>query len=157
MPRASRNVLNRREEVQYGALLNAKQEAGLGEYQGRSWPGFHHHLAMVWLALTWLHLYRRPLPPPEHPAISIAPSPPSTDPGAPSSPRLYLRLLAGLVSVLPAARAPAALPLPRQIWESVQDVRRRLMAWFRAVIHLELLLAGVRPAIPLLGPLPSGP
>lgn len=138
---------------------NAKQEVGLGDYQGRSWTGFHHHLAMVWLSMTWLHLFRRPLLPlPDEPQASPAPSPSAPDPAErPSTSRLCLSLPTGAVFALLAVRALYALPLPRQVWESVQQVRRRLDSWFRAVIHLELLLAGIRPRIPPLAQLPLSP
>ena len=53
-----------RARVERNSYENAKREVGLGDYQGRSWPGFAHHMAMVWLALTWMERLRFPLPPP---------------------------------------------------------------------------------------------
>lgn len=154
-------LAHRRPIIERYSYENAKQEAGLDQYQGRSWPGFHHHLAMVWLALTWLHLHRRHLPSPPTPATPApteAAHAPSTRPrpDQPSQPCLALPTGA-TVPVLLAARAPIPLPLPRQVWESVQAVRRRLIAWFRAVTHLELSSAPCRPPLPDLCPLPLGP
>ena len=146
--------------MQYGALLNAKQEAGLDEYQGRSWIGFHHHLAMVWFALTWLMLQRRPLPPPPLSAASSssdtpAPAPPPTEPPSlPASP-VPLPLAGGTaVPVVVAIPAPSPLPLPRQLWESVQEVRRRLIEWFAGMRFREHLFAalGIARSAALLRP-----
>jgi hypothetical protein len=54
-------VAHRRPRVERYSYENGKGEAGWSDYQGRSWPGFHHHLAMVMLALTLLTLQRQPL------------------------------------------------------------------------------------------------
>jgi SRSO17 transposase len=36
-----------------------KGELGLDHFEGRSWPGFHHHAAMTFLASGFLALERR--------------------------------------------------------------------------------------------------
>ena len=41
------------------ALRNAKSEAGMGDYQLRLWLGWHHHMAMVMLAMLFLFEVRR--------------------------------------------------------------------------------------------------
>lgn len=41
------------------ALRNAKSEAGLGGYQLRIWQGWHHHMAMVMLAMLFMFEVRR--------------------------------------------------------------------------------------------------
>lgn len=37
------------------ALQDAKQQGGLGEYQVRSWRGWHHHTALVIMANAFSH------------------------------------------------------------------------------------------------------
>jgi SRSO17 transposase len=49
------------------ALQNAKQDVGLGDYPGRGWRGWHHHMALVMMAMLFmleerlLHQDTRPL------------------------------------------------------------------------------------------------
>ncbi len=35
-------------------LRNAKSEVGMGDYQLRLWQGWHHHMAMVMLAMLFM-------------------------------------------------------------------------------------------------------
>ncbi len=35
-------------------VQDAKQQAGIGEYQVRSWRGWHHHTALVMMAILFL-------------------------------------------------------------------------------------------------------
>lgn len=142
-------VAHGRPIIERNSYENAKQEAGLDEYQGRSWIGFHHHLAMVWFALTWLMLQRRPLPPPPlstafSSSDTPAPVPPPTEPPSfPASP-VPLPLAAGTaVPVVVAIPTRSPLPLPRQLWESVQEVRRRLIEWFAGMRFREHLFAAL--------------
>jgi len=48
------------------ALRNAKSEVGLGDYQLRQWRGWHHHMAMVMLAMLFMFEVRR-----EHKDLSL--------------------------------------------------------------------------------------
>jgi SRSO17 transposase len=41
------------------ALRNAKSEVGMGDYQLRLWQGWHHHMAMVMLAMLFMLEVRR--------------------------------------------------------------------------------------------------
>ncbi|RMH32657.1 MAG: hypothetical protein D6694_15890 [Gammaproteobacteria bacterium] len=41
------------------SLQEAKSEVGMGEYQVRLWQGWHHHMAMVLMALLFLLEVRR--------------------------------------------------------------------------------------------------
>lgn len=41
------------------ALRNAKSEVGMGDYQLRLWPAWHHHMAMVMLAMLFMLEVRR--------------------------------------------------------------------------------------------------
>ncbi len=152
-------IAHRRPLIERNSYENAKQEVGLSQYQGRSWVGFHHHLSMVWLGLTFLILHRRPLPPPS----ADQPGPPSDrppldaqasgEPGPPSPPPSASTLFLGAVAV-PATLAPVAPtppPRPRQRWESVQEVHRRLIEWWHGMRFRELLFAGIPLPLPAIG------
>ena len=49
------------------ALQTSKQDVGLGDYQVRGWRGWHHHMALVMMAMLFLleerqlHQQTRPL------------------------------------------------------------------------------------------------
>jgi SRSO17 transposase len=49
---------------------DAKGECGLDDYQGRTWPGLHRHLALTWLAYTFL----------VHQRLTAAPAAPGSPP-----------------------------------------------------------------------------
>jgi SRSO17 transposase len=59
------------------AYEDAKGECGLDDYQGRRWDGLHRHLALTWLAYTFLVLQRLaaalPLDAPDAPAAPGSP------------------------------------------------------------------------------------
>lgn len=58
-----------------------KNEVGLDHFEGRSWPGFHHHAALCAAAHAFLAL-RRALFPPEHNPLDAADGPPPSPAGA---------------------------------------------------------------------------
>lgn len=135
-------VAHRRYLIERNSYENGKGEVGLRDYQGRSWRGLHHHFALVMLALTWLNLQRQPLPPKRGQDQAPAPQPPTVQP-LPESASLHMADRACRFDVGPLSGRP--LPIPRQHLESVQEVRRRLVAWFaltvqRALTHLGALL-----------------
>lgn len=132
-------VAHRRPLIERNSYENGKGEVGLRDYQGRSWRGFHHHLALVMLALTWLNLQRQQLPPAVPPATD-PPCPPRASPASQATVALPLgdRLLRFEV----ARPSDVPLSIPRQIWESVQAVRRRLVAWCAITVHLALAHRG---------------
>ena len=193
-------IAHHRPLIERNSYENAKQEVGLDQYQGRSWNGLHHHVAMAWLALTWMMLLRRPLPPtppafsqptdgspPDSlPASAAPPVPPTADPAPAPPPDPLPHASAQASDPLPASEpdhlpdsaappplliaplAPSPMPLPRQSWESVQQVHRTLGEWFagmRAREHLFAILsprawrltlwAGALPPLPSLRPLPT--
>ena len=145
-------IAHRRPLIERNSYQNGKQEVGWSDYQGRSWNGYHHHLAMVMLALTWLHLHRHRLPL----AAGGPGSGSATTPSSASVPAtVTLATASGDVPVFLARCASRPCPLPHQVWESVQATRRRFTSWLRAVIFRELLHRGTLPRIPrLTAPVP---
>lgn len=156
-----------RPRIERSSYDNAKDAAGLADYQGRSWAGFHRHLAMVWLAMTWLARQRSPLQRDDHRTAPPAPGGPAMHPEAiskpttqPSTPTDGIRLqFAGRqIRVRCAALgATDTQSLPRQAWESIQDVHRRFLDWCRVAVIQELLLLGRWPRLPQLQPAMSIP
>ena len=51
------NVWKSRWQVEQG-YQQLKEELGLDHFEGRSWPGFHHHAALCFLAYGFLALER---------------------------------------------------------------------------------------------------
>jgi len=51
------------------ALQTGKQDVGLGDYQVRSWRGWHHHMALVMMAMLF-QLEERLRHRPTHPLLS---------------------------------------------------------------------------------------
>lgn len=131
-------VAHRRPLIERFSYENGKGEVGLRDYQGRSWRGFHHHLALAMLCLTWLNLQRQELPPatPRAPQASAKPSAPP----APTETVLSL----GERPLRFAVAQPSAVPppAPRQRWESVQEVRRRVLDWFSITVQRTLAQRG---------------
>lgn len=62
-----------------------KNEVGLDHFEGRSWPGFHHHAALCAAAHAFLAL-RRALFSPEHDPLDAADGAPTSSTAAPSTP-----------------------------------------------------------------------
>ncbi len=158
------DLAHRRPLIERNSYENAKQEVGLADYQGRSWLGLHHHLAMVWLALTYLMLGRRRLPPPPPafsqplPPTGAAPTDPSSPVPAPESPPPAppggLAPPSGALAPPPgpaatalppavpvAALATSPLPLRHQVWESVQLVHTNFCEWSAAMRTYEHIFA----------------
>ena len=133
-------LAHRRWLIERFSYENAKNEAGLADYQGRTWPGFHHHLALVMLALTWLNLQRRPLPP-----SSRTPPPVAAQAGRVQRTVTVTPPGSGAVRLQTARLGRSIAAVPRQIWESVQSVRARFVDWCAATVMMVFARRGHCP------------
>ena len=126
-------LAHRRPLIERYSYENGKGEAGLSDYQGRSWQGFHHHLAMVMVALTWLNLQRRALPTPSRPRPTSADAE-----RQPTPPHIDLTCKGRALTFRVAPVHSTGIPIPRQAWESVQAVHRRWLQWCAIAVHHSL-------------------
>jgi SRSO17 transposase len=145
-----------RAHIERESYQNAKQAVGLTDYQGRSWAGYHRHLAMAWLALTWLQRQRQPLDPPDQPPTASS-TPVATTTAAisadPASCPPVLQFGDEKISIRFAEVTTASQrPLPRTRRESLQAVHRRVSQWCRIAVVREWMLLGRCPALPMLQP-----
>lgn len=135
-------LAHRRPVIERFSYENGKGDVGLSDYQGRSWQGFHHHLAMVMIALTWLNLQRQPRPTSaDRPRPTSAPAE-----RLPSPPNVALACDGREPTFRVAPVHPTGIPVPRHAWESVQAVHRRWLQWSAIIVH-QLLARREQPLV----------
>lgn len=134
-------IAHRRPVIERFSYENGKGEVGMRDYQGRSWQGLHHHLALAMLALTWLNLQRQLLP-----GGPVTPPDPDAQPPRPR--RIALTLGDRSLTVRMPDPPMSMAPPPRHLWESVQAVRARFIQWCTINVFETLAQSGVILTMP---------
>jgi SRSO17 transposase len=96
--------------------LELKQELGLGHYEGRGWPGFHHHAALCIAAYGFLIAERAAIPPSKAKTARLVEAAglpdsyrPRGSPAANPAPRAQLDRHASKADRTPSGQKPAKM------------------------------------------------
>ena len=109
-----------------------KQELGLGHYEGRGWPGFHHHAALAIAAYGFLLKERQAIPPSapqkrprlEEPALPDGFRPRGSPDPAPAPPARLHRHPPSNDRRRPGTKAPTMSLLPPENTQATRSTGR---------------------------------
>jgi hypothetical protein len=117
-----------------------KQEVGLGDYEGRGWRGFHHHVTLTFAAYGFLVMRRCQQPEPAGGRAGILTFPLVQDPANPpvrperhapaSIPTMRRRLTVGLARRLPRCPCCQTPRRPQLPFQRTTDFLIALSVWW---------------------------